>query len=63
MNWVTSDGMSHCQKSKMEAQSLRDVNGLENKKPSLRREREQEPNSVTKEAFGTNYEKNFQNFG
>lgn len=47
----------------MEAQSLRDVNGLENKKPSLRREREQEPNSVTKEAFGTNYEKNFQNFG
>lgn len=63
MNWVTSEGMSRCQKSKMETQSLRDMNGLENEKPSLRSEKEQEPNSVTKEAFGTNYEKNFQIFG
>lgn len=37
------------------------MNGLENEKPSLRIEKE--PNSVTKEAFRTNYEKNFQNFG
>lgn len=47
----------------METQSLRDMNGLKNEKPSLRSEKVQEPNSVTKEAFGTNYEKNFQNFG